>query len=248
MKIFKSIVIAYTSCFFLLCVYLILKMFFPEILTKDKCKWILVFSYFVFPLLSTAINPIILFLFRSNFRHALQTLWPFRLKKFSGSFCKKRMQEVPVKTGRKSGTTNPGKKHKLNVIHSWNRAPKTLCVFDAFLIKWNREILGFENRVKAWVPVGKPLRTPPTYRVSSQGYDIDPAGNIGGGRCRNWRLSIAVNVILKLSIDVILSDIANVFQIWSIVAACYERIGVGFEPVWKKLYFEWIVMKFIAYK
>ena len=97
MKIFKSIVIAYTACFFLLCVYLILKMFFPEILTKDKCKWILGFSYFVFPLLSTAIIPIILFLFSSNFRHALQTLWPFRLKNFCCSFCKKRKQEDPVR-------------------------------------------------------------------------------------------------------------------------------------------------------
>ena len=58
MKIFKSIVIAYTACFFLLCVDLILKMFFHEIVTKDKCKWILGFSYFVFPLLSTAIKPI----------------------------------------------------------------------------------------------------------------------------------------------------------------------------------------------
>ena len=28
-----------------------------------------------------------------------------------------------------------------------HRAPKTLYVFDAFLIKWNREILAFENRV-----------------------------------------------------------------------------------------------------
>ena len=34
-------------------------------------------------------------------------------------------------------------------------------------------------------------------------------------------------MILKLSIDVILSDIANVFQIWSIVAACYEILAVG---------------------
>ena len=29
-----------------------------------------------------------------------------------------------------------------------HRAPKTLRVFDAFLIKWNREILGFENPEK----------------------------------------------------------------------------------------------------
>ena len=97
MKIFKSIVIAYTACFFLLCVYLMLKMFFPEILTKDKCKWILGFSYFVFLLLSTAINPIILFLFSSNFRHALQTLWPFRLKNFCCSCCKKRKEEDPIR-------------------------------------------------------------------------------------------------------------------------------------------------------
>ena len=30
-----------------------------------------------------------------------------------------------------------------------HRAPKTLCVFDAFLIKCTREILGFENREKS---------------------------------------------------------------------------------------------------
>ena len=78
-------------------VFLVLKMFFPEILTKDKCKWILGFSYFVFPLLSTAINPIILFLFSSNFRHALQTLWPFRLKNFCCSCCKKRKEEDPIR-------------------------------------------------------------------------------------------------------------------------------------------------------
>ena len=86
---------------------------------------------------------------------------------------------------------------------------------------------GFWKSWKAWVPVGKPLRTPPTYgcRHSWQ--------HIGGGRCRNWRLSLAVTVFRKLSIDVILSDIANVFQIWSIVAACYERLAVGFKPTWK---------------
>ena len=67
MKIFKSIVIAYSACFSLFCVYLMLKMTFPEIFIKDKCKWILGFSYFVLPLLSTAMNPVTLF-FSSNFR------------------------------------------------------------------------------------------------------------------------------------------------------------------------------------
>ena len=77
MKIFKSIVVAYFVCFLLFCVYLILKITFPGIFIKDKCRWILGFAYFVFPTLSTAVNPVILFLFSSNFRVALQTLFPF---------------------------------------------------------------------------------------------------------------------------------------------------------------------------
>ena len=72
MRIFKSIVIAYCVCLVPLMVYLILKITFPNLFTKDKCKWILGFLYFVFPSLSTAINPIILFSFSSNFRLTLQ--------------------------------------------------------------------------------------------------------------------------------------------------------------------------------
>ena len=72
MRIFKSIVIAYCVCLVPFMVYMILKMTFPELFTKDKCKWILGFLYFVFPSLSTAINPVILFSFSSNFRLTLQ--------------------------------------------------------------------------------------------------------------------------------------------------------------------------------
>ena len=104
MKIFKSIVIAYSACFFLFCVYLILKMTFPEIFIKDKCKWILGFSYFILPLLSTAMYPIILF-FSSNFRHALQTFWPFLRTNFCCSCFKRRKAEGPNKTKRTRGTT-----------------------------------------------------------------------------------------------------------------------------------------------
>ena len=97
MKIFKSIVIAYSACFFIFCVYLILKMTFHDIFIKDKCKWILGFSYFVLPLLSTAMNPVILFCFSSNFRHALQTLWPFRQTSFCCSRCKGRKAPDPIR-------------------------------------------------------------------------------------------------------------------------------------------------------
>ena len=81
MKIFKSIVIAYFVCWFLFCIYLIFKIIFPELFVRDKCKLILGFSYFVFPMLSTAMNPVILFSFSSNFRLALKEL-------FSLSLCK----------------------------------------------------------------------------------------------------------------------------------------------------------------
>lgn len=77
MRIFKTISIGYSVCIFLFSVYLILKMTFPEIFIKDKCKWFLGFSYFLFPSLSTVINPVILFSFSSNFRLALQALCPF---------------------------------------------------------------------------------------------------------------------------------------------------------------------------
>ena len=77
MKIFKSIVAAYFISFFLSLVYFILKITFPKVFIKDKCKWILGFSYFVFPSVSTAINPVILFAFSTNFREALPELCPF---------------------------------------------------------------------------------------------------------------------------------------------------------------------------
>ena len=105
MKTFKSIVIAYSACFFIFCVYLILKLTFPAIFIKYKCKWILGFSYFVLPLLSTAMNPVILFCFSSNFRHALQTLWPFRRTNFCCSCFKGRKAEGPNQTKRTRATT-----------------------------------------------------------------------------------------------------------------------------------------------
>ena len=72
MGISKSILIAYCVCHVPFIVYLILRMSFPELFTKDKCKWIIGFLCFVFPYLSLAINPVILFSFSSNFRLTLQ--------------------------------------------------------------------------------------------------------------------------------------------------------------------------------
>ena len=84
MKIFKSIVIGYFVTYSFLCVYFVLKITFPELPYKDSCKLILGFTYYVLPSLSTAINPVILFAFSSNFRQALRmlNLFPFRFALF----------------------------------------------------------------------------------------------------------------------------------------------------------------------
>ena len=74
MKIFKSIVIMLFFWFFLFGAFLILKVTFPKLFRKDRCKWILGFAYFVAPTLSTATNPVILFSFSTKFRQALSEL------------------------------------------------------------------------------------------------------------------------------------------------------------------------------
>ena len=69
------------TSFSLFCVYLILKITFPELFIKDRCKWIFGFAYFLFPSLSTAINPAILFTFSTNFRQTLPKLCSFSFLK-----------------------------------------------------------------------------------------------------------------------------------------------------------------------
>ena len=72
MKIYKSIVVMLFILFSLFLIYLVLNITYPDLFVKDRCKWMLGFSYFVVPLLSTATNPVILFSFCSNFRKALK--------------------------------------------------------------------------------------------------------------------------------------------------------------------------------
>ena len=105
MKIFKSIVIAYFVTYSFLCVYFVLKITFPELSYKDSCKLILGFTYFVLPSLSTAINPVILFAFSSNFRQALRmlNLFFFRFALNSVHVLNTSVQE------RDASTTDPAK-------------------------------------------------------------------------------------------------------------------------------------------
>lgn len=72
MKIFGSVTLGFFTCWTPLYVYLFLKMLYPSIFIKDKCAVFVGLFYYIFPLLSTAINPLILISFSSNYRGALK--------------------------------------------------------------------------------------------------------------------------------------------------------------------------------
>ena len=74
LKIMITIVIAFFVCWTPLCIYLFLRKFFPSLFPKDKCQLITGFTFYVFLSLSTAINPVILFAFSTNYKQALRTL------------------------------------------------------------------------------------------------------------------------------------------------------------------------------
>ena len=74
MKVFISIVIVFFLCWTPLCIYLLLKMAFPPVYTKDSCLRIAGLFFYIFPSLGTAINPIILFVSSTNFSKAMKEM------------------------------------------------------------------------------------------------------------------------------------------------------------------------------
>ena len=70
-KILISIVFAFFFCWTPLCIYFVLKIFQPDLFLEDTCHIIVVLLFYVFPSLITVINPLILFLFSTNYRQAL---------------------------------------------------------------------------------------------------------------------------------------------------------------------------------
>ena len=86
LKIFMSIVLAFFICWTPLCVYLFLKNFNPGLFPKDTCLFFVGFSFYVCPSLSTAINPVILFAFSTNYNQALKSLFSSVSALFKCSF------------------------------------------------------------------------------------------------------------------------------------------------------------------
>ena len=89
MKVFICIVTAFFLCWTPLCVYLVFRMAFPSFFTNDirKLRLFVGLFFYFFPSLSTAVNPIILFVFSSRFSNALREIFwcvKCRLSCFSG--------------------------------------------------------------------------------------------------------------------------------------------------------------------
>ena len=74
LKILITIVIAFFLCWTPLSTYFFLRIFGPDLFEQDTCLLITGFTFYVFPSLSTAVNPLILFLFSTNYKQALRSL------------------------------------------------------------------------------------------------------------------------------------------------------------------------------
>lgn len=73
-KMLIIMVVVFFVCWTPLCVYLTLKLLKPDMFLRDHCHTMVSLFFYLFPSLSTAINPVILFLFSSNYREALNSL------------------------------------------------------------------------------------------------------------------------------------------------------------------------------
>lgn len=73
-KILVAIVSAFFVCWTPLCIYLLLKKMDPALFVKDTCLLLVGFLFYVCPSLSAAINPVILFVFSTNYNQALKSL------------------------------------------------------------------------------------------------------------------------------------------------------------------------------
>ena len=75
-KILFSIVMAFFVCWTPLTIYLALRLFYPDRFLKEQCQIMSALFFYIFPSLSTAVNPVILLFFSTNYRQALANLCP----------------------------------------------------------------------------------------------------------------------------------------------------------------------------
>ena len=95
-KILISIVVAFFVCWTPLCVYLFLKKLYPSLFIKDRCLVLVGLTFYVFPSLSIAVNPIILFAFSTNYKRALKNIWSAVFSTCKCAFTSKRARQEHV--------------------------------------------------------------------------------------------------------------------------------------------------------
>ncbi|XP_073248440.1 neuropeptides capa receptor-like [Porites lutea] len=95
-KILISIVVAFFICWTPLSVYLFFKKLYPSLFIKDGCLLLVGLTFYVFPSLSTAVNPIILFVFSTNYKRALKNLWSSVFSTCKCAFTAKRARQEQV--------------------------------------------------------------------------------------------------------------------------------------------------------
>ena len=159
-KILISIVVAFFICWTPLCVYLSLKMFHPDLFLEDECKTLVALFFYVFPSLSTAINPIILFSLSTNFRQALESLGLQLCRFFQccsilpsriGSSRSTQITQAPEDTLDAANTENHranGKRIVLQKFHRSSRRVSNLAFVNSMEI-WARMTLIIINN-KTW--------------------------------------------------------------------------------------------------
>ena len=96
MKVFLSIVIVFFLCWTPLCVYVLLKMVFLPVYTKDSCLRIAGLFFYIFPSLGSAINPVILFVSSTNFSKALKEMLSLFKCNSSCSKCRRASLQADV--------------------------------------------------------------------------------------------------------------------------------------------------------
>ena len=126
-KILISLVFAFFICWTPLCVYFILKKLHPSLFFKDNCLFLAGFSFYVFPSLSTAVNPVILFVFSTNYNQALRTLCPAL---FCTCKCTSRVKQLSCLV---RIVTKPSKNLPLKCLSACN------CIFEEIQLEPDQE-------------------------------------------------------------------------------------------------------------
>ena len=74
LKILTAIVTLFFLCWTPMCVYFLIKKIKPSLFPTDRCMLLVSFSFYICPSLSTGANPIILFVYCTNYNQALKNL------------------------------------------------------------------------------------------------------------------------------------------------------------------------------